>query len=48
MADRYAGVDWASDKHDVLIEEADGEQVLATTFTHDERGIGALCSTLVR
>ncbi|MDX6708715.1 MAG: hypothetical protein QOI48_4561, partial [Solirubrobacteraceae bacterium] len=24
MADRYAGVDWASDKHDVLIEEADG------------------------
>jgi transposase len=41
-------VDWASDKHDVLIEEADGEQVLATTFTHDERGIGALCGTLVR
>ncbi|MDX6706852.1 MAG: hypothetical protein QOI48_2698 [Solirubrobacteraceae bacterium] len=48
MADRYAGVDWASDKHDVLIEEADGEHVLATTFTHDERGIGALCGTLVR
>jgi len=32
VADRYAGVDWASDKHDVLIEEANGEQVLATTF----------------
>ena len=48
VADRYAGVDWASDKHDVLIEEAGGEEVLATTFTHDERGIGALCGTLVR
>ena len=48
MPDRYAGVDWASDKHDVLIEEANGEQVLATTLTHDERGIGALCGTLVR
>jgi transposase len=41
-------VDWASDKHDVLIEEANGEQVLATTFTHDERGLRALCATLVR
>lgn len=48
MADSYAGVDWASDKHDVLIAEADGKQVLATTFTHDERGIAALCGTLVR
>jgi transposase len=48
VADRYAGLDWASDKHDVLVEEANGEQVLATTFSHDERGIGALCGTLVR
>jgi transposase len=48
VADRYAGVDWASDKHDVLVEEAGGERVLATTFTHDERGLRALCNTLVR
>jgi transposase len=48
VAERYAGVDWASEKHDVLVQDADGEQVLATTFTHDERGLRALCSTLVR
>ena len=46
--ERYAGVDWASEKHDVLVQDADGEQVLATTFTHDERDLRALCSTLVR
>ena len=45
---RCAGVDWASEKHDVFVQEADGEQVLAGTFTHDERGLGALCNTLVR
>jgi transposase len=42
------GVDWASDKHDVLVQDVDGEQVLATTFAHDERGLRALCGTLVR
>lgn len=45
---RYAGVDWASEKHDVLVQDAGGEQVLAATFTHDESGLRALCSTLVR
>lgn len=48
MADRYAGVDWASDKHDVLVEDAAGGEVLAATFTHDERGLRALGNTLVR
>ena len=46
--ERYAGVDWASDKHDVLVQDAAGGEVLATTFTHDERGLRALCGTLVR
>jgi transposase len=46
--ERYAGVDWASEKHDVLVQDAGGEEVLAATFTHDERGLSALCSTLVR
>ncbi len=48
MAERYAGVDWASEKHDVLVQDAGGEEVLAATFTHDERGLTALCNTLVR
>ena len=46
--ERYAGVDWASEKHDVLVQEAGGAEVLAATFTHDERGLAALCATLVR
>jgi len=45
---RYAGVDWASEKHDVLVQDAGGEAVLAATFSHDERGLKALCRTLVR
>jgi transposase len=45
---RYAGVDWASEKHDVFVQDADGERVLVETFAHDERGLGALCGTLVR
>lgn len=46
--ERYAGVDWASEKHDVLVQDAGGGEVLATTFTHDEHGLAALCATLVR
>lgn len=46
--ERYAGVDWASEKHDVLVQDAGGEEVLAATFVHDERGLRALCATLVR
>ena len=44
----YAGVDWASEKHDVLVADEAGEQVLAATFAHDENGLRALCRTLVR
>ena len=29
---------WASEKHDVLIQDTSGEEVLAATFAHDERG----------
>jgi transposase len=46
--ERYAGVDWASNKHDVLVQEVGGEEVLAATFAHDERGLSALCATLVQ
>ena len=42
-----AGIDWASEKHDVLIEDPVGEEPLATTFAHDEDGVSALCAALV-
>src|ERR1700716_1009396 len=44
----YAGVDWAADKHDVRVADDRGEQLLAATFAHDEKGLRALCRTLVR
>jgi transposase len=44
----YAGVDWASEKHDVLVADAAGEKLLAATFAHDEKGLRALCRALVR
>ena len=42
-----AGIDWASEKHDVLIEDPVGEELLAATFAHDEDGVSALCAALV-
>jgi len=44
----YAGVDWASEKHDVLVADETGEEILAATFAHDEVGLRSLCRTLVR
>ncbi len=43
-----AGIDWASEKHDLLIEDPAGEKLLAATFAHDEAGIRGLCATLER
>ena len=43
-----AGVDWASEKHDVHVADEVGEELLAATFAHDEAGLGALCRALVR
>jgi len=48
MGSNYAGVDWASEKHDVLVADETGERVLAATFAHDEAGLRSLCRTLVR
>jgi hypothetical protein len=42
-----AGIDWASEKHDVLIEDSAGHELLAATFAHDEAGVTALCAALV-
>jgi Transposase len=44
MSRTYAGVDWASEKHDVLIADETGEEVLAATFAHDEAGMRGLCA----
>jgi transposase len=41
-----AGIDWSSEKHDVLIEDPAGEELLAATFAHDEDGVSALCGAL--
>ena len=41
-----AGIDWASEKHDVLIEDSAGDELLAATFAHDEDGVRALCAAL--
>ncbi len=48
MRRTYAGVDWASEKHDVLIADETGERILAATFAHDEAGVRGLCRALVR
>jgi transposase len=39
---RYAGVDWASEKHDVLVQSETGDEMFSGTFAHDEVGITAL------
>ena len=48
MGSSYAGVDWASEKHDVLVADETGEELLAATFAHDEQGLRSLCGQLVR
>src|SRR5436190_1855660 len=48
MRSTYAGVDWAFEKHDVVIADETGEEILAATFAHDEAGVRGLCRTLVR
>ena len=44
----YAGVDWASAKHDVVVQNEAGEELFAGSFAHDEKGLRSLCRTLVR
>jgi transposase len=43
-----AGVDWAKDTHDVVVEDRDGERLWAATVAHDETGLARLCAALVR
>jgi Transposase len=48
MSTTCAGVDWPSEKHDMLIADETGGEILAATFAHDEHGVRGLCRTLVR
>jgi transposase len=48
MAGRYAGIDWASERHEVLVGDQAGAELLSATYAHDERGVSALCRMLVR
>lgn len=41
-----AGIDRASEKHDVLVEGPAGEELMAATFLHDEDGVSGLCAAL--
>jgi transposase len=43
-----AGIDWAKDAHDVVVEDGDGERLWAATVAHDETGLSRLCRELVR
>jgi transposase len=42
-----AGVDWAKDTHDVVVQDGQGERLWAATVTHDEAGLTRLCGALV-
>ena len=44
----YAGVDWGSEKHDVLVQDGSGGVLLSSAFAHDEQGLRSLCGQLVR
>lgn len=40
-------MDWAKDTHEVLVADGDGEQLWASTVTHDEQGITRVCQVRV-
>jgi transposase len=46
QADRFAGIDWASEEHAVCVVDAGGRILEGRRYRHDERGIGALCERL--
>jgi len=45
---RFAGVDWASEEHAVCLLDERGRIVEGRRYRHEEAGIRALCSRLVR
>jgi transposase len=45
---RFAGVDWASEEHAACVVDERGRILEGRRYRHDERGIRALCSRLLR
>jgi transposase len=45
---RCAGVDWAKDTHDVVVQDPDGAEVWADTVAHSEAGLTRLSGSLLR
>jgi transposase len=45
---RFAGVDWASEEHAVCVVDEHGRIVEGRRYRHNETGIRALCSRLLR
>src|ERR1700746_1311006 len=45
---RFAGVDWASEEHAVCVIDETGRIVEGRRYRHDEPGIRAVCSKLLR
>src|SRR5207248_11335223 len=45
---RFAGVEWASEEHAVCVVDERGRIVEGRRYRHDEPGIRALCSRLLR
>ena len=45
---RFAGVDWASEEHAVCVVDERGRIIEGRRYRHNEPGIRALCSRLVR
>jgi transposase len=48
MGCRYAGIDWAAERHDVVVADEAGVELLAGAYAHGEKGLTALCRMLVR
>ena len=43
----FAGVDWASQKHDVWLTDASGKRLGKRTFAHSGEGLAQMCDWLV-
>ena len=43
----FAGVDWASQKHDVWLADASGKRLGKRTFEHSGEGLAQMCSWLM-
>ena len=43
----FAGVDWASQKHDVWLANASGKRLGKRTFAHSGVGLAQMCDWLI-